>query len=160
MPIETENELNRFSIAVRDFEKAISFLDEAQKNSGNPLTYEAFLISAVIHYTRPFSSNEKSSTSQASSKINISVFNDLTQDELDIHARCIDIRNKAVAHAEWEYYPTRLDAKSGVISSRSYSIILEQFEWGDLQRLAIKLEHQCHHLRANFARDVRLISKS
>lgn len=71
MPITNEQEFNRYSIAVVDFEKASECLAEARKRLPNDLVFEALLFMAIITYYRPFSPNEKSKRNlKAKSRLN------------------------------------------------------------------------------------------
>jgi hypothetical protein len=108
-----------------------------------------------IYYFRPFSPNEKEPNAAAISKIEIESFTELTTDELQLHERCKEIRNKAVAHAEWIYYPTRLHA-TGVISSRFWNIISDPIDWVAVRSLATQLLKQCNQLRGSFVISGRL----
>jgi hypothetical protein len=153
MNITDEREFNRYSIAIHDFEKAIEFLDESEKNIGNCTIYESLLISAVISYFRPFTENEKDKESNAISKININAFSALTEADMSTHNKCKEIRNKALAHSEWSKYPTRVRQDETVIRSRFYSILSEDILWLELRNLANKLLNQCHNRRAEYHRE-------
>ena len=150
MNISNESEFNRYSIAVRDFERVVEFLTESENQKMSSLVYESLLICAVIYYYRPFSPNEIINDAEASKKIEIETFSDLTDAELELHKKCKEIRNKALAHAEWAKYPTRIDPENNVISSRVYSILNESINWSNLRILTEKICLQCHHRRADF----------
>lgn len=154
--IRTGKEFNRFSIAVHDFEKAIEFLNESTNHDESSLAHEALLISAVLLYWRPFSPNEKDPSARATARIKIESFKGLTEEELGLHELCGTLRNKALAHAEWLYNPTRVAPETGIITSRRHNIISEPINWEALRRLAEKLREQCHHSRADYISQNRL----
>ncbi len=155
MQIKTEKEFNRYSIAISDFEQTVKFLEESENHKINTRTYQALLTCAIIYYYRPFSQNERNKDSQALSKISITNFENLTEEELTLHEHCKRIRNKALAHAEWSNYPTKLHKNTGVISSRPYNILSEPIGCSELCILSKKLMEQCHHLRADYVRNNR-----
>jgi len=108
MQIKTVQELNRYSIAVQDFEQVVEFLEESENHKINTKIYQALLTCAIIYYYRPFSQNERDKNSQAISQISIEDFKDLTKEDIQLHKHCKRVRNKALAHAEWVNYPTKL----------------------------------------------------
>jgi hypothetical protein len=126
--INNDRELNRYSIALRDFEKTIEFLKQAENHLDNSLVYESLLTCAVLYYYRPFSLNERDASAKATSRISIESFSHLTQDDLALHKHCEALRNKTLAHAEWLSYPTRRCSETGVVVSRVYSILSERID--------------------------------
>lgn len=146
----TEKILNRYSIASFDWDKSLSFAREAQRSGDNSVIYEALLFSAIVCYYRPFSPNEVLSNTAAISKIKIEDFSPLSLSELEVHEKCKLLRNKALSHSEYSYNPTRLCEKTGVISSRPFSLSFQKFDLELFIQLVEKLERMCHHKRANF----------
>jgi hypothetical protein len=145
----SEPQFNRFSIALFDFEKAISYAEEAQKHLPNSLAHEALIFTAVISYYRPFSPNEKDKSAPAASRLKPSDFSPFSSDENEIHEKCEQLRNKALAHSEWSHNPTRLTADTGVIVSRPFNLLQHAPDLDALIRLARRLSQECHAIRAN-----------
>jgi hypothetical protein len=143
---------NRFSIAVFDFEKSIAYAEEAARHSPGALAHEALLFSAIVCYYRPFSPNEKNKNSPAASQLKLEEFSPLTATESALHERCKELRNKALAHSEYEFNPTRL-RPSGVIASRPFSLLCHAPEIPALVTLTRKLVDECHNKRANHVRN-------
>jgi hypothetical protein len=83
--------------------------------------YESLLLSAIIFYARPFSSNERNQDAKATSHVDCQVLDHLNPEEVTLHEKILNLRNKAVAHAEWDYHPTNL-SKDYVITSMPFSI--------------------------------------
>ena len=110
MPIISEQEFNRHSISIQDFEKCIGFLREMDNHSPDSLVFESLLICALIYYCRPFSFNERSKNAQATPKITIDSFSEITTDEKCLHSRCMTIRNKALAHSRMVQIPDEAQA--------------------------------------------------
>jgi hypothetical protein len=65
MPIATDRDFNRYSIATFDLEKALEFATEARQHPANSVIHEALLFAAIVSYSRPFSSNETSGDAPA-----------------------------------------------------------------------------------------------
>jgi len=98
------------------------FLEESGGQKYGTTAYEALLISAIVFYVRPFSENEKrSSTSPSDPRVPEEVLSDLSRDELDLHERLKRLRNKTIAHAEWKYHPTGV-TENRVIQTMPFSI--------------------------------------
>jgi hypothetical protein len=139
---------NRLTIAIIDFKKSIDYAEEAAQYSPSDLAHEALLFSAIVCYYRPFSPNEKKKDSAAASQLKLEDFSPLTTAESELHERCKELRNKALAHSEYEFNPTRL-RPSGVIASRPFSLLSHAPEIPALVALARKLINECHNKRAN-----------
>lgn len=145
----TSAQFNCLSISVRDFEAAAAFAERAALTSRAELEHQALLLSAIISYYRPFSPNERNKSVKAASSLNISDFNALTADDLALHEACKALRNKALAHSEYEMNPTALDEKSGIVSSRPFDLLAQAPEPIHLAALARKLANTCDHWRAD-----------
>ncbi len=156
MKVCTDKELNRYSISLRDFEKALEFLSKANNHLENDLIRESLLISGLICYCRPFTSNERNKNAQATTRLDFNSFTKMSVADHDLHKQCMLIRNKAIAHAEWSNYPTSRDTETNVICSHIYCLRDENIDWNGLEELANKLRNQCHHLRADFLSEKRL----
>lgn len=150
-----EAKFNRFSISLKDFEKANSFLSEARNHGFGGVVHEALTFAAIICYYRPFSPNEKSQPAPATSQLTLADFQPLSSDELAIHEKCKELRNKALAHSEFTYHPTSLDPDTGVISSKLFSLVGLAPDLAKLSVLIGKLMEQCHNRRADYVRTAR-----
>lgn len=151
--IRSDKELNRYSISIIDFEKAIEFLQEAEKFSQDTPAFEALVTAGIIAYCRPFSANELNKKAEAVSKITIESFSYISDKEISLHDLCMKVRNKAIAHSEWLKHPTRRDHQSNIIRGRHYSILSEQIDRVLLVKLARKLYDQCDNFRADYLRE-------
>jgi hypothetical protein len=153
MPITSEHEFNRYSISLADFEKAFACVEEARKRIPNDLIYEALLFMAIIAYCRPFSENEKSEQNlKAKSRLNLEDLIVPSAREKKIHDECQTLRNKALAHSEFTYNPTSLNSRTGVISSKSFSLLTQPVDLEGLERLLKRLIDLCHNERATYTR--------
>lgn len=145
----TEQEFNRLSIAVFDWVKSLAFAVEAQKHSQNTTVYEALLFASIVCYYRPFSPNEKKANPPATSHLKIEEFPTISEEENALHENCKKLRNKALAHSEFELNPTSFSKATRVIESKPFSLLSQPFDLETFIRLVSKLERACHHKRAD-----------
>lgn len=117
--MDTKQKLHRWTISFYDFEKAKSYLSEAECSAIGGLAFEALCYMSVISYVRPFSTNEKKPVSAASS-LKVDDFK-LSDADLILHEQCMSIRNRALAHSEFTYNPTTV-FDNGVMSSHQFSL--------------------------------------
>jgi|CXWL01.1.fsa_nt_gi hypothetical protein len=150
-----EAKFNRFSISLKDFEKARMFLREANKHEYGSVVHEALVFAAIICYFRAFTQNEKSRSASAATQLLRSDFEHLTPEEWSIHHKCEELRNKALAHSEFKYYPTRLNLDTGMISSTWFSLVGQVPDLGKLAALIENLIQQCRNKRADYVWKVR-----
>ena len=150
-----EAKFNRFSIALRDFERAEAFIKEARNHQYGGLVHEALVLSAIVCYYRPFTNNERNPNSAAASRLELSDFSPLSRNQLDIHETCKELRNKALAHAEITHHPTKLDREKGVISSPVFSLVGKAPLLEEMSELIGKLISQCDDKRADYVNSVR-----
>ena len=156
MRITSEQEFNRYTISLADLEKASECVAEARKYLPNGLVFEALLFMAIIAYYRPFSPNEKSKQNlKATSRLKLEDLILPSAHEKEIHIECEDLRNKALAHSEIAYNPTSLNTNTGVISSKRFSLLTQQFDLDGLAKLLKKLEESCHSKRATYVQQMR-----
>jgi hypothetical protein len=110
---------NRFAIAQKDLGDAQRYLmawrslakiDGEEGKSTYGVHLEAIFMAAVVAYSRPFINSN--SQGNAVRKINIEehdIFN--SEPELMcLHETIISRRHKAIAHTDWEYHSTQLEA--------------------------------------------------
>ena len=143
-----EKDFNRANISKRDFEAALRFLDEIKKIP-NSTQDEALLISAIIAYCRPFSHNEKD-PKDASVKISSDIIlSDYTEEEKELHDKLIQLRNKAIAHSEYSYNPTKINPKTKIIASRCFSVLTENINLEIFKGLTNKANSNCCNYVAN-----------
>lgn len=145
----TESEFNRYSIALFDFEKAVAYATEAKTHSAATLTHEALLFAAIVSYYRPFSPNEKNKNSLAASQLTTNSFSPFTPEDISLHGKLKELRNKALAHSEIQFNRTRRDPETGIISSRPFTLLSQPIDIVGLIVLASKLAEECHHKRAD-----------
>jgi hypothetical protein len=110
------------------------------------------LISAIICYARPFGPNEQGGDDAPSdAKLDISLAEFEDAQDLELHKKIINLRNKAVAHAEFNRNPLQLVANRGgfgdaAVAAMVYSIWdvrNEQLDLFRFQRIAKEMQSRC-----------------
>lgn len=138
--------INRAYLSKHDFEESIRFIDELKKTDKATLK-EALLISAVIAYARPFSENEEHD--QTIKKIpQEKITRPLDSEEKRLHNQLITIRNKAVAHSDFDKKPTRpiVRGKQLIQQSKPYSIFAENIDIDGMESLIKKMTSICEDI--------------
>jgi hypothetical protein len=151
----SEAKFNRFSIALKDLEKAHEFLEEARKHQYGSLIHEALVFSAIVCFFRPFTDNEKDPNSKAAKRLEKSDFEPPSNSEIQIYETCKELRNKALAHAEFKYHPTKLERETGIISSAIFSLVGKAADLKALQGLIDKFIERCRNRQADYIHNVR-----
>lgn len=139
----------RIHLSAHDFESAGNFIQEARRFKPSDLAYEALLESAVTRYARPFSANERGQA-KADARLDFDVSTVLADpDDVDLHDHIIRIRNKMVAHAESQFFPSQIlnpTAPGGtgysVVSTR-WNIIQESLNLDAFGRIAAAMRLAC-----------------
>lgn len=114
---DDEKLANKVFLAARDMGEVGDYLwslNEVAKNSGNLNEYrlkkamDAIIIAAIVVYARHFTSTY--SLGNAPKKLkpeDIKLF-DGRPDLAVLHEKILGLRDQAVAHADWKYFPTSL----------------------------------------------------
>ena len=118
MTEDEQKELYRLNIGKWDIDKAVSMLKAALNHDPSTIEYEALVGSAIVLYARPFSANEKEENAKSNARVPRRVIDHYSSDELELHKRILNRRNKAIAHAEWNDYPVGVDMETRVDTSR------------------------------------------
>jgi hypothetical protein len=137
---------NRTNISMHDFEHAVTFLDAAAHHDSTSPEFEALFMSAIVLYARPFSENERKGSPMSKARLHLDP-ETILGEQYGIHTHIIDCRNKAVAHAEWNYYPTSQIPVANVTgfatSSKRWHPVNEGVDPNELREMAIKMQKAC-----------------
>jgi hypothetical protein len=160
MPSIPVAKFNRLSISFHDWDKAHTYLQEARKIGPGSWAYDALIEMAIICYWRPFSPNERIKHPKATRNLTLDDLrpSKLTRKELQLHQICGKFRNKAIAHSEYRFNPTRLNVNTGVIESRRFSItrLPDSATFPErLEKLCEKLIELVHGLRGAYTTERR-----
>lgn len=151
--IRSVEELARFSISLRDFEKAHQYLVGARRHLETTIEYEALLFAAIVSYCRPFSGNERGKPLRATKRLLIKDFAPLSEEDEHIHAQLHEARNKRLAHSEFDSNPTSFSPETGMFSGKAStlpSVNLDKFE-----QVVLRFIDVCHTKRADYSRHAR-----
>lgn len=138
---------NRTNISMHDFEHATKFLDAAANHRSDSPEYEALLMAAIVLYARPFGPNEKNPSSMATPRLHLdpaAILGDFHK----LHVQIVDRRNKAVAHAEWDLYPTSQipvapNASGFATTSKRWHPVNEGIDPSELRGIAELMKKAC-----------------
>ncbi len=146
---EAERTINRLNIARGDVDRCVKFLEAANHHAPRSIEYEALVACAIINYAKPFSQNERPGSSKALPSVPQSVIRDYSVQELELHDRIINRRNKAIAHSEWNEFQTSVDCDTKMIDRQRYFIYPEFLDIKPFTSLAKKLLDQLHNVVAD-----------
>jgi hypothetical protein len=94
-------QFNRIAISVKDLDRCLEFAKAAK--FARKLEVKRGLITAtIIAYARPFSANENHDFAIPTPSLKILK---LSKSELELHHHLCDLRNKAIAHSDFELNP-------------------------------------------------------
>ncbi|CEJ48965.1 hypothetical protein Xkhy_05785 [Xanthomonas axonopodis pv. khayae] len=99
------------------------------------------ITAGIVAYARPFSGNEKHPETNPSPSFSLRY---LTNTERSLHARIIELRNKAVAHSDADQNPVRVDACASnalIFSPSFYDPLVESPNLPAMQALAKTARH-------------------
>jgi len=151
MTISTPKEYHRYSIAQGDFGFSLDCIKEARKHSlNNTFLFDVLAQMAIICCCRPFTPNERGDGAQAISKLSISNFNGLSPSDMKVHEKYMILRNKAIAHSEFEYHPTEFDSESGGAKMTRFTLLRHELNLDELENLVRKLADECRNKRIDY----------
>lgn len=150
MTTESGEEINIYSIAVRYFEKAQKYLCAAKKHDRASIEHDALLSMAIISYYCPFT-RHYAGTKNKRSKLMFDRFGYAPAEQRKFHENCEEFRNKALAHPDFKYNPTRF-TKRHVFSGSQFSILNQNVDLEIFDNVLARLISVCHEKMASYAR--------
>jgi hypothetical protein len=148
---DDERRFRRTYISKHDFARAVEFVSAARNHDVATIEHEALLISAIIYYARPFSGNEQKPKKDRDPPSDARLDESLAEFKEDpeegaLHDRIVKLRNKAVAHAEFDNYPVMLTgAEQRTVVSRAWHVVDEKLDLVRFHRIAKEMEARCLH---------------
>jgi hypothetical protein len=103
--LKLEAQFNRASISRKDFAEAEGYL-RAYGDELSETLRRALLVAAIVAYARPFTSNDSGIKGIASARLTGNPKRILSSEEFRLHEQILGLRNKAVAHADYDRKPT------------------------------------------------------
>lgn len=143
-----DKQFNRTRISINDFEQArkyLEFLSTADLSQLDILR-SSLLVAAIISYARPFSDNNAHEKAAGKLKVSKKEIRTLVGKQgLELHEKVLDLRNRAVAHSEYEMNPIkRVEKTAGeqgfVLQSRFFNILGEKIDPNLFLELSRKME--------------------
>ena len=133
--------VNRLLISRKDIETAIEFAAAAacEDFAKNLTVQRALITAAIIAYVRPFSRNYDHPEAVGHLEVPL---DSLTEEEHKLHNKLMTIRDKAIAHSDFEMNPVRLimcDDGGDVTQHRMYDPLSESPEISRIDSLAKKV---------------------
>lgn len=143
--------LRRASISKRDIEEALDYLNSFATNQ--PATIQrALLVAAIVSYSRPFSGNNGGREQQSSRKVDIDPKQALNEQELALHCKIIELRDKEVAHSDFDAKPVIIvqrDSTGVVMGGKLSDPLSHPIRIDDFKSLCEKIENKCVELIFN-----------
>jgi len=99
-------QIARLILSINDFEEALSYLFAKPAKDAVAIR-RALLSAAIVAYARPFTQNEADKSTKATSMVALKVKRVLSVEQLHLHDRLLEYRNRAIAHAEHELRPVQ-----------------------------------------------------
>jgi hypothetical protein len=146
-------QFSRLHISQSDFKEADSYLRSFDPQVSE-IARRALVVAAIVVYARPFTNNDASSESRATSKVSASLLRKLTDAERNLHDRLLTLRNRAVAHSS---YATRPIATIAVldggyaVESTHFDVLSEDIDVPLFQVLCDKLYWACKHAKVKLS---------
>jgi hypothetical protein len=150
-----ERRFRRSFISRQDFERALEFIAAARRHEVASIEHEALLVSAIIHYARPFSDNEKprkGGVYESDPRIDPEVGEIDDDSGKLLHERIISARNQAIAHSSFARYPVQICPGSGtgpgfhlspIALSVGWHVTQEQIDLDAFEQLTRRLRAAC-----------------
>ena len=153
MATDSNTEINIYSIAVRYFEKAQEYICAAKKYDCASIEYDALLSMAIISYYCPFSPHYAVPKNK---KLQLSFdnFGCATDDQREFHEKCKEFRNKALAHPDFKYNPTKFDPETKIFSGSQFSILNQGINLETFDDILTRFISVCHKKRAKHSKSV------
>ena len=140
MASHTERTFNRVAISRRDMEQCLEYLNALEEVTSTP-AQRGLVAAAIVAYGRPFSQN----TDHPRAKSTVSIKKaSLDANQKALHARLLEVRNGAIAHADYELHPTRpveFRDTGFLMASRHFDPLTEFSSTDEFLALATKLEN-------------------
>ena len=96
---------HRLTTSLVDLNEANQYLGQYNEKMEHVLR-RALFSAALVSYSRPFLRSDTGNENRASAKLDGKFLVGLTNEHLALHKKIIDLRNKAVAHSDFDWRPS------------------------------------------------------
>jgi hypothetical protein len=130
-----ERHFTRAHISKKDLEQCLSYLNALEKAT-DPDVRSGLFTAAVIAYARPFSGNKQHRLAEPNAPISLKR---LPRDQRALHKCLCYIRNKAIAHSDYELNPSEpreFHTTAFLVKSNFYDPLDEELDVKAFQVLA------------------------
>lgn len=145
MADNSDAELNRINISIKDLDEAHEYL-KAYNEGLDAVIQRALLTAAIVAYSRPFKRSAPGTDKKSAVKISSEVEDLLDETQQDLHAKVIELRDKAVAHSDYDRKPTqRMPSApcSVMMWSKTFDVLSENVDVDRFRDLAWKVHCLC-----------------
>ena len=153
MAIDPNREIDIYSIAVRYFEKAQKYIYTAKKYDCASIEYDALLSMAIISYYCPFSPHYAGPENKKS-QLNLDDFGCATDGQRKFHNKCKKFRNKALAHPDYKFNPTKFNPQTKIFSGSQFSILNKDINLSNFDKTLSRFILVCNQKRAKHSKYV------
>jgi hypothetical protein len=156
--LKLEAQFNRLSISGKDFEEAADYL-KAYSDELSETLRRAVLVSAIIAYARPFTTNKGGTERLATSTLMGNPKQILSSEEFILHDKILGLRNEAVAHSDYDRKPTRLVDGIGIgrgflTRSKPFDVLSEKISIATFRAMCKKMRDHCDDTRFDLHREL------
>ena len=146
---------NRYSISSSDCETAGQYLEayleleelDEEKGGSYYFTHrEGLLVAAIVSYSRAFTESRGQGRAAPVAKVNMGQVFDNDTNKIQLHKLILHKRNKAVAHADWEFHQSEVADRTvnGVLRRRPAVIYGQGIDIPLFKQMS---ETMCQHFR-------------
>ena len=138
----------RAHISERDFIEAGEYL-RIYRESYSEIIKRSLLFSGIVSYSRPFLNSKSGPAQESTSKLSVKPQKILTTLEFDLHRRVLDLRNRAIAHSEFESKAVSLvssQAKGFVVGVKLFHLSLPAADVRIFRSMCGKMKMHCTQL--------------
>ncbi|MBD9417521.1 hypothetical protein IB234_23395 [Pseudomonas sp. PDM16] len=137
-----ELQFNRASLSDDDTCEAYQYLD-AYIETSHAIIKRGLIVAAIVAYSRPFL---KSDGSGATPMVSLKLEKDLSPDELELHKKILNLRNRVAAHSDHDLRPVNRIPSTGTgfgVTFVPIDQVLEELDHIEFKNLAYKTMILC-----------------
>src|SRR5882672_9425779 len=154
--LKLEAQFNRANISSKDFDEARDYLRAYSEELPESLR-RAVLVSAIVAYSRPFTSNDSGTAGLATGTLTGNPKGILSSEEFRLHKKILSLRNEAVAHSDYDRKPTRFVERIGtgfITESKPFDVLSESIPVHTFLAMCTKMMRHCVSTLHSLSRDL------
>ena len=146
IPMSNDGQRDRYSIAEGDFRDALQYIGKAREYERDLIAKDAFIAMAILCYAHHFSSNGQKKV-KTSSRVHIEDFDIFSPALSEAHKKYRTLRNKAIAHSQSSYHPTKFDEESHYTKISRFTLLFHSVDLDELEDLVKHVQEICRRER-------------